>query len=329
MIEKVIKLASIQQPRVANEFLQAAQELKTSPFEQDFKLDQKDILQSAENSLPKVAKELGMSIRELDSYLDMEIEKSAADMGLKGHLGRAGVEIGLSALGSVAAVALNQLYNTGKEALTEKRYYEKMMKANPDLHELPKERIKSLFKTLHSLGGGEFSSDPNVAGTFVRYNAIYGDKGIDMKGVQDIIGARSNLTKAKDVIQGPQGTPGINLLQRIQEDEKNREMAGNNKAQFDYRKDRDSIEDKRYEAKEHRDILTHGGQMDQFSRAAEKHTWDDPNSARNNSLYSLEHSKHQRETAMHNLRMALGKLDMNLKNQEQKYRYMQDPPNKP
>jgi len=288
MIEKLLKIATIENPVVAQELLNTAIELKDSPFVNDFKSNQRTILENAENQMPKLAMKLGMSISELDGCLSLELEKKAANMGVGGHLGRAAGEIGLSAIGSVARLALNDLYHSGKGALTEKRYYEKMMKENPDLHEFEPGRVKSLFKTLHSLGGTELSSDPNVAGTFIRGNMMY-DKGVDMEPLHKMIGSRQNLQRSRDVIEGPQGVPGMNLLQRQQEHEKNQEMGSNNqknyqlnKSQHEYRQSRDVLEDMRFDNED--------------SRNQERHEWD-----RHKDEHATSDDQRRREMHAHQL----------------------------
>lgn len=322
-----MKLATAEYPEVVQDMLRTATELKDSPFVGDFKREQREILESAEGAIPKVAKNLGMSLGEFDTYVSHHVDKTAANMGFGATMGRAGAEVGLNAIKSIAQIAMSDLYNHGKGALTEKRNFERMMKENPDLHEIPHDRVKSLFKTLHRLGGTELSGDPNVAGTFVRGNS-FSSSGIDMKGVESMIGARSNLRRGMDQIDLGQGTPGLGLLQRQQEEEKNTDLRNSNREQnqlgreqFDHRKTRDKEDDRRYGIEDNRRAWEHDWKREDNTRrqndelrSGERHGWD--------------HRDQQRKEKEHRQKMHLGGQDERLKSLDLAYKYINKPPNR-
>lgn len=315
-----MKLATVEYPEVAQDMLRTVNELKDSPFVGDFKREQRQILEGAENQMPKVASKLGMSLYEFDQLLTTEVEKRAANMGFGATMGRAGAEIGLNAIKSIAQIAMSDLYNHGKGAVTEKRNFERMMKENPDLHDMPKERVQSLFKTLHRLGGTDLSGDPNVAGTFVRGNS-FSSSGIDMKGVESMIGARSNLQRSRDQIDLGQGTPGLGMLQRHQEEEKNRDLRSSNESQnrlgreqFEHRKGRDAVDDKRYETEDNRRAWEHDWKRDE-------HTWSSGKNMRESERHGWENRNQQRQEKEHRQKMHLGDQDSKLKSLDLAYKY--------
>lgn len=224
MIEKLLKIASIGNPQ-AQFLIEAQKELETSPFKEDAKAEQLEILEYGENLMPKLAYSLHMSLGELDNFLTFELEKTASPKPLfernsfGGHAARGGAAVVGSALGGVATSLLNDLYHSVKGSVTEKRNFEKMIKENPDLQELDPHRVKSVFKTLHNLGGSDLSGDPNVAASYVRWNSH--TQGVDLTGTRDLIGSRSNLEKSKDTIKQLQGVPGLDLWHGIHEHDKN------------------------------------------------------------------------------------------------------------
>jgi len=227
MIEKLLKIASTNNPQF--EYINNAMgQLQKSPFADDMKQQHREILQEAEDSLPKLAYQLKLSLSELDNLLDYELQKTAqtsdsifARNSFGGHAARGGAAVLGNALGGMATSVINDLYHSAKGAISESRNYKNMLKENPDLSELNPERVKSLFKSFHSLGGPELSSDPNVAGAFVRFNAMH-DKGIDLTNVRDMVGTRHNLEKSRDTIRSQQGVPGLDILNSIKELEKNK-----------------------------------------------------------------------------------------------------------
>lgn len=226
MIEKLLKLASTNNPQFTY-INNALDEIDDSPFAEDAKQEQREILQEAEDSLPKLAYQLKMSLSELDNLLSFELQKTAqasdsifARNSFGGHAARGGAAILGNALGGMATSVINDLYHSAKGAITEKKHFNDMLKENPDLTELNPDRVKSLFKSFHRMGGPELSGDPNVAGAFVRFNAMH-DKGIDLTNVRDMVGTRHNLEKSKDTIRASQGIPGLDILNTMKELEKN------------------------------------------------------------------------------------------------------------
>lgn len=275
MIEKLLKIAAVIDQEKVQYLNDALEHLRGTDFEEDLVYDQRNIIEDAENLMPKLASKLEMSLTEMDMFFDRELaslEKRAqiAEKALplleRGTLGgwaaRAGLGIAGTALTGVAASVMNDLYNNAKLTVTEKSNFESMLKHNPDLHEMPKDKVLSIFKTVHRLGGTDLSGDPNVAGTIVRNNVMLGDynKGIDMKGLSDLVNTRSNLSRGTQVIAPHNGEfPGLDIHKSVIEarksdHEKNKHQLALD--QYNHRKDRDKIEDKNYaQEREDKDIM--------------------------------------------------------------------------
>lgn len=238
MIEKLLKIASVTDP-LAQEVIQSMEEIETSPFADDAKREQREILQYADDLMPKLAYRLGLTISELDNVLEMEVEKLAEEkiplmqsQSFGGYAARAGAGIGSNAVQGIATALLNDLYHSAKGAITEKRNFNRMMEHNPDLAEKDPERIRSIFKTLHVLGGPELSGDPNIASAVVRFNAFH-DSGFDMSNMKDLAGVRKNLDDAKSTLKAPTGTPGLDILNSLHSFERNQLSRDSNQHKMD------------------------------------------------------------------------------------------------
>ncbi len=260
MIEKLLKIASFVEQDKTQFLNDALEVLNGSGFEDDMLAEHREILDNAENMMPKLANDLNMSLIELDEFFDRElsaIEKnaSAADAVKKsipllerttlgGHAARGALGIGGAALTGISLSLLNDLYNKTKLSLTEKSNFENMLKHNPDLKEAPKEHVLSVFKTVHRLGGPDISGDPNIAGSMVRNNVILGDygKGVDIRGFNDLINAKSNHTRGNQTIGNNAEFPGLDIYKAHMEGKKHNLM----ERKFDHDQDREGIEDSRY-----------------------------------------------------------------------------------
>lgn len=322
MIEKLLKLAAIGNPQA--EYLnQAIKEVKDTPFAEDMINEQRRTLEEAENLMPKLAMKLNMTLSELDQFLTNELTKSASAHDayeaskpllrrgtLGGHAARGALAIGGSALGAVAANLLNDLYTKAKSSATEGGNFKLMMKENPDLHDYPLDRVKSIFNTVHRLGGNELSGDPNIAGTVVRNHVMLGDfnKGVDMKSMSELVNARSNLSRGTSIIDSGKSLPGLDLYKHEIDAERNelgREQFGHNKSQ-------DDLENKRKDSEATRRETEHGwtGQDRNFRNAIE-----------------LARVKREKHKDLRDTREDQRKEEIH--NQDMRYKYENTPPNKP
>jgi hypothetical protein len=165
MIEKLLKIAALAEQEKAQYLNDALAHLNGTEFEDDMIYNQREVLEDAETVMPKLASKLDMSLSELDRFLDRELNyiEKVANAGksiplleratLGGYGARAGLGIAGLGITGVATSLMNDLYNKAKLSITEKSNFENMLKHNPDLQELPKDKVLSVFKTVHRLGG--------------------------------------------------------------------------------------------------------------------------------------------------------------------------------
>lgn len=317
MIEKLLKLASEGNPQA--EYLNEALEtVKNTPFAKDLINEQRQTLEEAENMMPKLASSLGMSLSELDQFLDSELEKQASAASdavpllrrssLGGYAARGALGIGGAALGGIATSLLNDLYNKAKLSVTEKGNFETMMKNNPDLHDYPVDKVKSVFNTVHRLGGSELSGDPNVAGTIVRNHVMLGDfnKGVDMKSMNELIGARSNLSRGSQVISG-HDLPGLDIYKSELDHSRNRLQ----EKQLEHGIKKDNKEDSRRDAED--------------VRRTTEHNWASSDRDQRNAL---DLARHKREEADELRKRRDADRRDAMHRQESRYKYIQTPPNR-
>lgn len=100
-----------------------------------------------------------------------------------------------AAVGSSIAISLaGDMYDSLKRGITKGRNYKAMMKANPDLGEHDAKQVQKVFSTLHRFNP-EFSSDPNVAGAFVKKQV--GLESFDPQMLTQLVGARKNLSDVR------------------------------------------------------------------------------------------------------------------------------------
>lgn len=99
----------------------------------------------------------------------------------------------------MAAQAGSQLVRKGVDvihsALTKSKHYKAMVDANPELKDLPAEKVQMAFDTLHKFNP-DFASDPMVAGEYVYHAAEQG--GYPMKEISGIVSARKALLDIRD-----------------------------------------------------------------------------------------------------------------------------------
>jgi len=318
MIEKLLKLASEGNPQA--EYLnEAIESVKGTPFAKDMINEQRRTLEEAENMMPKLASALGMSLGELDRFLDNELQKqaSASDAAkpllsrgtLGGYAARGALGIGGAAVGGIATSLLNDLYNKAKLSVTEKGNFNDMMKNNPDLADYPVEKVKSIFNTVHRLGGPDLSGDPNVAGTIVRNHVMLGDfnKGVDMKSMNELIGARGNLSRGTQVIDGNHSLPGLDIYKNELDSEKNK-LQGE---QFGHTKEVDNAESSRRDT--------------ESRRKSEEHDWNRKDRAFKNTL-DLARAKRDKDEAARSRRDEMRRTEMH--KEDMKYKYIETPPNR-
>lgn len=168
VMQKVAEVA----PKIYNFIVKTAEEVKQSPF--------KDEITKELNGLMKKAMQM------------------PPDLGHR--LGNAALGIGAAAGASIAYSLAGDMYEALKRGITKGRDYRQMMRANPDLSEMPASDVQKAFSTLHRFNP-EFASDPTVAGAFVRKNALYQE--FDTRQLSDLVTSRKNLADIKKLSPVP------------------------------------------------------------------------------------------------------------------------------
>jgi hypothetical protein len=139
LMQKVAHVA----PQKYSFFVKAAAELKDDPFVNEVKEELDGIMKKAQSAIGNFAAGAGR------------------------FLGGVGAAAGTAAVGGIALALAGDMYGAAKRGLTKSRNYRSMLEANPDLREVPAERVQRAFSTLHRLNP-TFSADPTVAGSYVR-----------------------------------------------------------------------------------------------------------------------------------------------------------------
>ncbi len=168
LMQKVAEVA----PRHHEFLLKTAAEVKTSPYKE-----------------------------EITSELDGLMKKAFEMPGWAGGMGKsmasgAGMVGGAVAAGIAYALA-GDMYDAAKRGITKSRNYQAMMSQNPDLKEMPAKNVQQAFSVLHHFNP-EFSSNPIVAGSWVRRQATYGEDVLgNTQELGQLISSRKNLSDSK------------------------------------------------------------------------------------------------------------------------------------
>jgi hypothetical protein len=176
LMQKVAEIA----PQKYEFIVKAASEIRASPF--------KDEVVSELDGLISKAASIGSTAANVGSSVWGAVEKPVKYMGA-------------AIAGSVAMMLAGDMYDATRRGLTKSRNYKAMLEANPDLAEqaATDPSIKSHFNTLHRLNP-EYSSDPNIAATYVRVGNSYGG---DLAIVNSLVSARKNLRDSKSLPMMP------------------------------------------------------------------------------------------------------------------------------
>jgi hypothetical protein len=188
----MMKQAAELDPEKYQFLIDAAEELKNSPFLEETIQRQNEILSSAQEKIAS-------SIWTRNS--------------LGGHMARGAAAVAGTTAAGIGYELLSDLYNDTKGALTKDRNLKKMIEKNPDLEEYDQEKVKSIFTTLHNFAGPKFSADPNISGTFVRNQVALHQgmpQGVDMGAINQLISARGTHDKGRD-LKIPNSIPGIDV----------------------------------------------------------------------------------------------------------------------
>lgn len=211
-INNMIKQAAEQEPAKYDYIRNVAEELKGGPFLEE--------VMERQNAIIDAAKEkIAGSIWTRNS--------------LGGHMARGAAAVAGTTAAGIGYEALSDLYNDAKGAVTKDRNFKKMMNENPDLAEFDQEKVKSVFKTLHTFAGPKFSADPNIAGTFVRNQVALHQgmpQGVDMGAVNQLISSRG-VHERSGKLDRPMNLPGMEIAQhglavnkdRLETDRRNNE----------------------------------------------------------------------------------------------------------
>lgn len=87
------------------------------------------------------------------------------------------------------------MYGAARLALTKSHNFNKMVEADPSLHDYPAEKVKAYFTTIHEKGGPEISGDPLIAAAFVKAQLDFHGNNI-MDQVGKLVTIRSQLHKS-------------------------------------------------------------------------------------------------------------------------------------
>jgi len=141
-------------------------------------------------------------VGELDHIIKTAISMSSVGGAIKSGFGKfMGSKAGDAALYGatitglgVAASLAGDLADAAHRGITKSRNYKAMMEANPDLKKEDPVAIQSHFNTLHRFNP-EFSSDPNVAGSYVRSQSQFPEG--DLGSVQGLVSSRKAIKDAR------------------------------------------------------------------------------------------------------------------------------------
>lgn len=124
------------------------------------------------------------------------------------------LKFGLGSLGiTLGSLLAGTGYHAAKDAINKKRYFNKMLQANPEL-ETKKESIKPYFNSLLHFAP-MVAAEPLAAGAFIKRQEEFKNLGglplMDVKNLSDI---QEAMTKSKSVsrIEGP-GSAAQKMMQ--------------------------------------------------------------------------------------------------------------------
>lgn len=188
LMEKMAEVA----PQHYDFLLKTAEEIKTSPYKDEIVEELDGLMKIA------IAVNLGPQAAKAPSALG-SFGRAAA--GVAGGIGAA---VGTAALGGIAMALAGDMYDAAKRGITKTRNYKQMMNANPDLRELPAKSVQKAFSVLHRFNP-EFSSDPTVAGAWVKRQATFGEDSFgDVNQMKQLIDSRKSLSDVKRLPQVPE-----------------------------------------------------------------------------------------------------------------------------
>ena len=187
LMEKVAEVA----PEKYAFFKTAAAEIAKGPFAEEVREELDGIMKKAQSALGRFG------------------------IGAAKYLGGVGAAAGTAALGGIAMALAGDAYGAAKRGLTKSRNYQAMLEANPDLREAPADRVQRAFSTLHRLNP-DFSSDPTVAGSYVRSQAQSEYAQWAPAEMKTLIDAHKNLQDVDRLPTVPNFNPGDNALRRKQ-----------------------------------------------------------------------------------------------------------------
>ncbi len=176
--ELMQKMAEVA-PQHYNFLLKTAEEIKASPFKEEI-------------------------LAEFDGLMKTALDwRSMGGSALKG-MGAIGGAVGAAAVGGIAMALAGDMYEAAKRGLTKTRNYKAMMAANPNLRELPAKDVQKAFSVLHRFNP-EFSSEPSVAGAWVKRQAVFGEDGLgSMQELKGLIDTRKGVADAKRLPNVPE-----------------------------------------------------------------------------------------------------------------------------
>jgi hypothetical protein len=175
MMQKVAEVA----PKEYAFFKKAAAEISKGPFADEVKEELDGIMKKAMSALSRFGGMMGGAAKSTGSFL-----------------GGVGAAAGTAAAGGIALALAGDAYNAAKRGLTKSMNYRAMLEANPDLREVPADRVQRAFSTLHHLNP-QFSGDPTVAGSFVRRQSMSDIPDWDPNQLKTIIDSHKSLSDTR------------------------------------------------------------------------------------------------------------------------------------
>ena len=118
-----------------------------------------------------------------------------------------GAAVGGTLLSGLLGSVATDLYDVAKRGLTKTRNFNEIMKVNPELRHIDKERLRRSYDALHRYAP-EFTADPLLGGTLL--SAVAKVPGNEHVVIKDLLNARKNLQDATHTQYRP-GTVGIEL----------------------------------------------------------------------------------------------------------------------
>jgi len=203
MMQKVAEVA----PEKFTFFKLATAEIGKGPFAAEVREELDGIMKKAMASWGRIGGALGGAAKATGKYL-----------------GGVGAAAGTAALGGIAVALASDAYGAAKRGLTKSRNYQAMLESNPDLREIPADRVQRAFSTLHRMNP-TFSGDPTVAGSFVRRQTMTDLPEYNPNELKTLIDAHKNLQDADQLPNFDPRMPHNLAMQPFQMDKIKHDLA--------------------------------------------------------------------------------------------------------